>query len=52
MGDVLPFDSFDKYFRALGRRGRMVRLQQLLSVTMLLVVILAELFRPGCSPTH
>lgn len=47
MGDTMPFFSLDTYFRGLGRRGRMVVFQLPLSVTMLLVVLLAEAFHPG-----
>jgi signal transduction histidine kinase len=47
MGDVMPFLSLDRFFRGLGSRGRMVVFQLPLSVTMLLVVILANAFHPG-----
>ncbi|BAS07663.1 protein involved in peptidyl-histidine phosphorylation [Arthrobacter sp. Hiyo4] len=47
MGDAMPLLSLDSYFRSLDLRGRMVIFQLPLSVTMLLVTVLAEAFRPG-----
>lgn len=47
MGDVIPSATFDGYFRSLGRRSRVVLFQLPLSVTMLLVIFLAEVFHPG-----
>jgi signal transduction histidine kinase len=47
MRDIAPFLPLDKYFQGLGLRGRIVMCQLPLSVTMLLVIILAGVLHPG-----
>ncbi len=47
MGNAMPLLPLDNYFRRLDLRGRMVLFQLPLSLTMLLVTVLAEALRPG-----